>query len=213
MNINGFNRNNAGVQAFQLNRDPLRQHRQEQGNSSLIDNLPGGKKLASTAAKSGAGISGASMQAMIAADVSLEQVNVQGSVKTQLEGRAGVLGSEIKLDAARGDDVEKKKEELSDIEGKTQDITASQLGSLSDINKNMEDAAKEDLEAARAEDRAEKIDGADKVDEAVRKDKAAEAEAQTDVPVADKGESENGLPEGVGIRGKEGVGNHVDVKL
>ncbi len=45
------------------------------------------------------GISGANngMQAMISADSSMKQAKVQGSMATQMEGKAGVLESEMKI--------------------------------------------------------------------------------------------------------------------
>lgn len=78
------------------------------------------------------GISREGMRALIAAGTSMKQADVQGSVATSMEGRAGVLESEIAMDAARGSSVEKKKEELADIKQKAADATAAQMGSLGD---------------------------------------------------------------------------------
>jgi len=54
---------------------------------------------------------------MISADSSMKRAKVQGSMATQMEGRAGVLESEIKQDAGKGN-TEKKEEELARAAGK-----------------------------------------------------------------------------------------------
>ena len=64
---------------------------------------------------------------------------MQGSVATSMEGRAGVLESEIKNN--HGADVTKKKEELADVTQKAQAATASQMNTLAEANKTMEEAA------------------------------------------------------------------------
>lgn len=126
----------------------LRQHQMEQrkekqqAKGSSMDEMLGGTN-AKTGSK-GAGLSQASMTAMISADASVKQSKVQGSVAAKMEGRAGVLESEIKLDAGRGASVEKKKEELADVEQKAQAATASQMKTLGDANKAMEEAAEAD---------------------------------------------------------------------
>ncbi len=55
---------------------------------------------------------------MISAESSMKQAKVQGSMATQMEGRAGVLESEIKQDAGKGN-TEKKEEELADLQAKS----------------------------------------------------------------------------------------------
>ncbi len=125
----------------------LRQHqieqRKEQQNkkSSSVDEMVAGPQKAT--AKKGTGLSQASMQAMISADSSMEQARVQGSMAKQLEGRAGVLESEIRQDAGSGN-TEKKEEELADLREKAQAATEAQMSALSDANKSMEEAAKAD---------------------------------------------------------------------
>ena len=79
---------------------------------------------------------------MISADSSMKQAKVQGSMATQMEGRAGVLESEIKQDAGKGNT--EKKEELADLKAKVQSATSAQMSSLSDANKSMEEAVKAD---------------------------------------------------------------------
>lgn len=68
-----------------------------------------------------------------------QQAKVQGSVATSMEGRAGVLESEIKNN--HGSDVTKKQEELADVTQKAQAATASQMNTLAEANKAVEEAA------------------------------------------------------------------------
>ena len=94
----------------------LRQHQMEQrraavggsakqqAKGSSGNDMPGstGNAGKTKAGSKSAGLSQASMTAMISADSSIKQAKVQGSVATKMEGRAGILRSEIKLDQARG---------------------------------------------------------------------------------------------------------------
>ena len=142
----------------------LRQHQAEQrkekqqAKASSMDDMIGGTK--SKAGEKGIGMSQASMTAMISADTSIKQAKVQGSVATSMEGRAGVLESEIKNN--HGADVTKKKEELADVTQKAQAATASQMNTLAEANKAMEEAAvaeRNDNKAsgAKEENTAEKV--------------------------------------------------------
>ena len=122
----------------------LRQHQAEQrkekqqAKGTSMDDMLGGTKGGKSGSKS-AGLSQASMTAMISADTSIKQAKVQGSVATSMEGRAGVLESEIKNN--HGSDVTKKKEELADVTQKAQAATASQMNTLAEANKAVEEAA------------------------------------------------------------------------
>ena len=122
----------------------LRQHQAEQrkekqqAKGTSMDDMLGGTKGGKSGSKS-AGLSQASMTAMISADTSIKQAKVQGSVATSMEGRAGVLESEIKNN--HGADVTKKKEELADVTQKAQAATVSQMNTLAEANKAMEEAA------------------------------------------------------------------------
>ena len=142
----------------------LRQHQAEQrkekqqAKASSMDDMIGGTK--SKAGEKGIGMSQASMTAMISADTSIKQAKVQGSVATSMEGRAGVLESEIKNN--HGADVTKKKEELADVTQKAQAATVSQMNTLAEANKAMEEAAvaeRNDNKAsgAKEENTAEKV--------------------------------------------------------
>ena len=122
----------------------LRQHQMEQrkekqqAKGTSMDDMLGGTKGGKSGSKS-AGLSQTSMTAMISADTSIKQAKVQGSVATSMEGRAGVLESEIKNN--HGSDVTKKKEELADVTQKAQAATVSQMNTLAEANKAMEEAA------------------------------------------------------------------------
>lgn len=155
----------------------LRQHQMEQrraamggsekqqANGSSMDDMLGGTKSGKTGSGS-SGLSQASMTALISADTSIKQAKAQGSVALKMEGRAGVLESEIKLDSARGNDTQKKEEELADVEQKAQAATSSQLSILADANKTMEEAAKTDSKDekdtnAKEKGSGEKVSGTD----------------------------------------------------
>ena len=158
----------------------LRQHQieqrkesQQKKGTSMNDMLGGGQQIKHSS-KGGTGMSSASMQAIISADSSMAQVKVQGAVKKEVKGKAGVLEAEIKLDTGRGGDVEKKKEELAKTEEKAQEIENSQMNAISDINKKLNEAAKEDREAEKTEEKekakkkeAERIKGIDVVSEGI----------------------------------------------
>ena len=125
----------------QLRQHQIEQRKEQQSKKTSMDDMVAGTK--NTSAKKGTGLSQAGMRAMISADSSMKQAKVQGSMATQMEGRAGVLESEIKQDAGKGN-TEKKEEELADLQAKAQSATAAQMSSLSDANKSMEEAAKAD---------------------------------------------------------------------
>lgn len=100
----------------------------------------------------GAGLSQASMTAIISADAAMSQAQVQGSVATRMEGRAGVLEAEIKLDSANGGDVEAKQEELAKVQKKAVAAGASQTDTLVSVSKDIEGTAKEDKTENKDED-------------------------------------------------------------
>ena len=137
----------------------LRKEKQQENGPTMDDMLGGSDKMKNGKAENeSAGISQASMTAMISADTSMKMADVQGSVATRMEGKAGVLEAEIKLDASRGGDVRKKQEELADVTKKAEEATASQMTSLADANKKMKEAAKSDQTAADKTDE-KKADG------------------------------------------------------
>lgn len=142
----------------------LRQHQMEQrrekqqAKGSSMDDMLGGSRKVAKSGNRGSGLSQASMQAMISADSSMKQAKVQGSVATQMEGRARVLESEIKTDSGRGISTEKKKKELADLQVKAQSATAAQVSTLANAGKVMEEAAKADSKEETTETKKDKTD-------------------------------------------------------
>lgn len=128
----------------------MRKEKQEKA-SSMEDTLGGSKKAAPKSGNKGTSISCASMHAIISADFAQEQAQVQGSVATQMEDRARVLKSEIKLDAGRGNGVTKKKEELAEVEQKAVTATSVQMDTLVTANKELEETVKTEQQAEKKE--------------------------------------------------------------
>lgn len=115
---------------MQLRQQQIEQRKEkQQAKASSMDNMAGGTKA--TAGEKSTGQSQESMTAMISADSSMKQAKVQGSVATSMEGRAGVLESEIKNN--HGSDVTKKIEELADVTQKAQAATVSQMSILAEV--------------------------------------------------------------------------------
>lgn len=207
-------------QIIDLN-NQLRQHQliqrkeQQTKKTSMSDMLGGSKQTAPKAGNQGTGLSQASMKAMISADFAMAQARVQGSVVTKMEGRAGVLEAEIKLDQARGIDVEKKKEELAEVWQKAAQAEAAQMNTLADANKELESAAKADQQTEKTEDKYKKTDKKDVVANAKEDITVADAEETktADVDVAPEtvnadvvGNAEVSVPETVAY-------THIDVQL
>ena len=131
----------------------MRREQQQTKNSSMDDMLGGTRKVANTG-NQGAGLSQASMQAIISADSAISQVQSSGRVVTKMEGRAGVLEAEIKLDSARGGNVEAKQEELAEVQQKASQAQASQMNVLANANEELEEAAKTEQKTESKEDKA-----------------------------------------------------------
>ncbi len=91
-------------------------------------------------------ISQEGMAAMISAGSSLKQAKAQGSVATDMEGRADVLEAEIKQDGSRGVDTQRKEEELAGVRQKAQAAQSSRLSTLADAGEELKEAAEEDGE-------------------------------------------------------------------
>lgn len=108
--------------------------------------------------------------ALLSANTSRQIAHVQHATKKQMDGHAGVLDAEIKLDSARGGDVTKKKEELEETQKKAAELAETTINTLTTANEDLKKASKEDLEAQRAEKAAEKK----KAEKAAEKKKAEE---------------------------------------
>ncbi|MCM1249376.1 MAG: hypothetical protein NC251_13225, partial [Lachnoclostridium sp.] len=109
------------------------------------DDMLGGKQKAQKKSQNGhecnspkvSLLSQASMTALISADSSMKQAKVQGSVATQMEGRANVLKAEMKQSGS----TEAKEAELADLEQKAANATASQMNTLAEANETVKEAA------------------------------------------------------------------------
>lgn len=203
----------------QLRQHQIEQRKENQQKSgSSMDDMLGGNRQAAKAKKGGTGMSSASMQAIISADSSMHQVKVQGAVKSEMEGKAGVLESEIKLDEARGGDTTKKREELAEVEAKAQDITASQMEILSETEKDLKEAAEADREAEKKVDKKDKTEDKDKTDKSDQKLGEVSVDETKDIdntvePV--NYEPVDVVSEGITVSTgtNEPAGNNVDVKV
>lgn len=188
----------------------LRQHQIEQrkesrqSKGSTMEDMLGGKKAAKPS-KTSNGISTASMKALISADSALNQVEAQGAVKANMKGEAGILETEIRLDSARGKDVEKKQEQLADIEARTRDIESAQMDVINRANKEIDKAAESDDKHATVDsDKNNKTDKANKSENETTTEQRADLVEFND---------ENTIPEGVEINPDNPVGNNVDEVL
>ncbi|MFA9466724.1 MAG: FlxA-like family protein [Velocimicrobium sp.] len=121
----------------------LRKEKQQSKGSSTDDILGAQQKEKSTTKNyKGTGMSQAGMMAMISGDTAMKQAQVQEHVATTMNGRAGVLESEIKMDKGRGASTEAKEAELADIQEKALKVTRSSMEALADANKEMQEADK-----------------------------------------------------------------------
>lgn len=147
---------------MELRRQAAEKAKEQKEQNYGADDLAGqGKKAGSTGkGRPAAGLFQNSMQAMISAEGSLKQAKVQGSVAKQMEGRAGVLEIEIKLDLARGGSAEAKEKELDEVKEKAAGATASQMSTLSDANETIRKAGEEEQE--KTEEKTEEKTGEEK---------------------------------------------------
>lgn len=165
----------------------LRQHqmeqrraaREQQAKESMMESENAETEAEQTAADGQTtGLSRASMHAIISADSSMTQADLQGRVVTKMEGRARVLESEIKLDSARGQSTETKEKELADMERRASAASVSRMKMLGEANQTMKKAAKEDQKS-------------DKADKAKAEDKKADRDKPVETEKKRMGDSSN----------------------
>ena len=200
----------------QLRQHQITQRKEQQAKkSSMNDMLGGSKQSVPKAGSQSTGLSQASMKVMISADSAMAQAQVQGSVATKMEGRAGVLESEIKLDQARGGDAEKKKEELAEVLQKAVQAESAQMNTLADANKELEAAAKADQQAEETDDKDKKADEKDAVSNEKEDPTVAETEETKTTEVEVTAETVNAnVAKNVELSVPEIVTYpHVDVRL
>ncbi len=137
-----------------------RKEKQQAKASSMDDKLDGMK---TTAGETNTGLSQASTTAMLSADTSIKQAKVQGSVATRMQDGANVLKAEVKQG---GGNVEAKKEKIAELEQKAENVTASQMSTLAEANKAVEEAAaSEHNDNKTSEAKEEKTDQAESTTE------------------------------------------------
>ena len=195
-----------------------RKEKQQAKGSSMDDMLGGtGNTGSAKAGNKNTGLSQASMTAMISADTSIKQAKVQGSVATSMEGRANVLKAEVKQD---GGNVEVKKKEIAELEQKAENATASQMNTLAEANKTMEEAAEAERNDNKAsESKEEKTDRAENTTEKTAESGADGEKAQDGVSGAgvQAGAAENVQPVETAVpeaaTAQAAVYTHVDVRL
>ena len=140
----------------QLRQHQIEQRKEQQSKGASMEDMLGDNRKTVKSGKQEHGISQSSMQAMISADSSIKQAKVQGSTVAQMKGKARVLESEIKMDKNSGISTEKKEKELADIQSKAQATTTSQLATLADANKVMEEAANKEETTQNTESKMDK---------------------------------------------------------
>ena len=186
----------------------LRQHQIEQ-RKEKVENARKQTKRAPKVGKKSSGLSQASMKAMLYADSAMAQAQVQGSVATQMEGRAGVLESEIKLDSARGGDVSAKKEELEEVKQKVAAAETAQMNTLADASKKMEEAAKEEQQTEKTDAKDKKADKKEAVSDEKQDIKITETEE-----IVVTNEISADVAENAEVSAQENITyTHVDVRL
>ncbi len=185
----------------------LRQHQIElrKEQQAIANSMSGSTQNAKTAksGKKGSGMSQAGMQAVIAADSSMKQALGQGSTAVSMEGRAGVLESEIKMDKSRGTDTAWKEAELADVKQSAANAGALQMNMLASANQALEEAAKTDQDG-----KADETGRTDKKDKSrdIKTDKTDNMDTAADVQ-----ESGNNAADKESIQPE--AGTHVDVRI
>ena len=135
----------------------MRKEQQEKAAKSAAKREPAKKETKSV------GLSQESMKAMISADSAVSQAQVQGSVVTRMEGRAGILTAEIKQDEASGRNVEAKKEELVEVQQKATALESSQMNTLTAANNGLESTSKAESRDDKNNEKETKIDKGDSI--------------------------------------------------
>ena len=139
------------------------------------------------------------MQAMISAGSAMAQAQMQGSVSTRMNGEARVLESEIKLDEARGSNVEAKREELAELQEKAVAAEAAQMNTLANANKELEEAAKAEQQDEKT-DKDTKTDKKDAVSNEKQNENVTEKVSNEEAETADISEQETVVYSHVDIR-------------
>ena len=184
----------------QLRQHQSMQRKEKQASKSSLDDMIGGKQKShgTKAGRKAAGFSNAGMQAIISAGSSMKMAQTQGATAVQMEGKANVLESEIKTDASRGSDTQKKEEELADLKDRAQDALTAQISSLAEANQTIDEAAKADQsddDGKNKDQQSSKPDKADSPDHAGNTSSTAATESTGQTAEAENAAGINHAPQ------------------
>lgn len=151
------------IQLRQHQIEVKREERQKKKDESSFDDLMGTKQPEKQDGSQNVSMSAGSMEAMISADVSVKQANVNGSTAKRMEGKANVLEVEIQLDGGRGgsSNVELKETELAKTREAAEKATASQMNSLAQASEALQNAAKDDRANGKKDEDEKKAPGSE----------------------------------------------------
>ena len=180
----------------------LRQHQIDSRREKHQDKQNSVKSTGQSNGKSDeAGVSEATMSAIISAGASMDQIKIQGAARSQIEGSARVMRTEAKLDKT-GKAAEKKLENAAELEGKAAELEADQMKKIAEAGNEIREAA----EADRGKEKPEQpVTGND--DDKTGSDKEKNALLEFEYKPVDV--ISDGFPERV----VEVSGNNVDEKL
>lgn len=130
----------------QLRQHQIEQRKEQQSKNTSMDDMLGGSKKENVTKTEDESIHlmQTNMKTMITADISMKKVQVHRNIDSQMEDKASVLKSEIKLDGGRKANTEQKEKELANIQQKAQKAAASQMSEIADINKVIKESTKEE---------------------------------------------------------------------
>jgi len=168
-------------------------------------------------------ISSIMSQSLISAGNAMKMAEIRQGFNKEMENRADVINTEIKLDGGRGADTRKKEEELEKTEEKASKVNAEAVNFLSEINNELQSAANKEQEEARAEKKqAEKISEKRKTEKEERAKRLEKMEEKNSGETSNNGSDEiaegntvvnciaDGITPASGV--VEDVGGKVDIK-
>jgi hypothetical protein len=178
----------------------LRQHqtevkRQEQEEKKAAESAAGKQN----GGGQDTGFSAAGMQAVLSADTTMKQAQVQRGAAAKLEGRANVLEAEIQQDGRTGGNTERKEAELAEVRERAKTAGESGMNTLKEAGRKAEGAGNTEPEGRtnKAEGKAGKAE-----EEAGGRKTEGEKTGQTDNNGEEAGDKEQKEP-----------GMYVDVRL
>lgn len=129
----------------------LRQHQIDSRREKQQDKQDSVKSTGQSNGKTNeAGVSEATMTAIISADASMDQIKIHGAAKSQIEGSARVMRTEAKLDK-NGKVAEKKLEKAAELEGKAAELETEQMKKISEAGNEIRKAAETDRRKEKSE--------------------------------------------------------------